>query len=45
MICSQSELGLTSIKDGINKAAKVIESGEAAAKVAAFIEMTRRLEA
>ncbi|MCH2657628.1 MAG: anthranilate phosphoribosyltransferase [Dehalococcoidia bacterium] len=34
-----------SIKDGINKAAKVIESGEAAAKVAAFIEMTRRLEA
>jgi len=33
-----------SIKDGVNKSVKVIESGEAAAKVAAFIEITRRLE-
>tara|TARA_B100000700_G_scaffold331148_1_gene461780 strand:+ start:4351 stop:5397 length:1047 start_codon:yes stop_codon:yes gene_type:complete len=33
-----------SIKDGINKSIKVMESGEAAAKVAAFIEITRRIE-
>ena len=32
-----------SIKDGINKSIKVMESGEAAAKVAAFIETPRRL--
>ncbi|MFL2646507.1 MAG: anthranilate phosphoribosyltransferase [Dehalococcoidia bacterium] len=32
-----------SIKDGVNNAIKVMESGEAAAKVAAFIETTRRL--